>query len=78
VPVAKRAPRPRPLTDRQIAIHTFMLEYQKEHGMPPTLREIGDHFEISSTNGVQDHMRALERKGAVDHRPLVSRGWRAV
>jgi repressor LexA len=27
------------------------------------MREIGKRFEIASTNGVNDHLRAIERKG---------------
>lgn len=33
--------------------------------MPPTMREIGKVMCIRSTNGVADHLRALERKGYI-------------
>ena len=39
-----------------------------DRGYPPTLREIGAHMGIKSTNGVNDHLRALERKGYLRHR----------
>ena len=51
------------LTDRQKQILNFILETSDDRGFPPTIREIGDQMEISSTNGVNDHLKALERKG---------------
>ncbi|MHC5055203.1 MAG: transcriptional repressor LexA [Planctomycetota bacterium] len=52
----------RRLTDRQRAILDWIVGFAQEHGMPPTLREIGRQFGISSP-GVLGHLRALERKG---------------
>ncbi len=52
-----------PLTLRQQAILRFIETQVAELGFPPSLREIGAHFGIKSTNGVSDHLRALERKG---------------
>lgn len=44
-------------------------------GFPPTLREIGREMRITSTNGVNDHLRALERKGMIRIRDgAISRG----
>jgi len=54
-----------PPTERQLEILTFMRAYQQGRGAPPSLREIGEHFGIVSTNGVSDHLRALHRKGLV-------------
>ena len=51
------------LTERQKQILNFILETSDDRGFPPTIREIGDQMEISSTNGVNDHLKALERKG---------------
>jgi repressor LexA len=45
----------------------------RERGYPPTLREIGKHMGIRSTNGVSDHLRALKRKGYLDRTRLKSR-----
>lgn len=66
------------LTARQDEIHTWMMQYQEDHGMPPSLREIAEAFDIRSTNAVSDHLRALERKGRASHREGIARGWRAV
>ena len=52
------------LTPRQKLILDFITDSVKRHGFPPTIREIGDHMGIRSTNGVNDHLKALERKVA--------------
>jgi len=53
------------LTDRQEQILLFIRQFIVKKGYPPTLREIGENFEITSTNGVNDHLLALERKGYI-------------
>ena len=53
------------LTDRQKEVLTFILKETEVRGFPPTIREIGEELEIHSTNGVNDHLKALERKGYV-------------
>ena len=42
--------------------------------MPPTVREIGDKFGISSTNGVRSILAALIKKGYIRRAPRLSRG----
>jgi repressor LexA len=66
------------LTDRQQAILDFITQSIEERGYPPTLREIGEHFGIRSTNGVNDHLRALEKKGHLQREDLKSRALRPV
>src|SRR6476646_6447283 len=44
-----------------------------QRGYPPTLREIGNFMGIRSTNGVNDHLRALERKGYLLREDMKSR-----
>jgi repressor LexA len=51
------------LTDRQMEILRYVARTTVESGFPPTIREIGKEFGISSTNGVNDHLKALEGKG---------------
>ncbi len=51
------------LTDRQLAVLQFIQSHQASQGYPPTIREIGEQLGIKSTNGVNDHLKALERKG---------------
>ena len=57
-----------PLTRRQQQALDFIKASIAEHGWPPTLREIGDHMGIKSTNGVNDHLNALIRKGYLTRR----------
>lgn len=56
-----------PLTNRQAEVLAFVAGYQAEHGLPPTLREIRDHFGIKSPNGVNETLKQLVRKGAMRH-----------
>ena len=51
------------LTRKQRLILDYIVHACNENGYPPTIREIGAHFGIRSTNGVNDHLKALERKG---------------
>ncbi len=51
------------LTDRQKEILQFIVRGSEDRGFPPTIREIGEEMDIRSTNGVNDHLKALERKG---------------
>jgi repressor LexA len=68
------------LTDRQRQVYDFIRRSIDERGYPPTLREIGSQMQppISSTNGVNDHLKALERKGWIKREDLKSRALRPV
>ena len=54
------------LTKRQRVILDFIIENIRDHGYPPTIAEIGAEFSIASTNGVNDHLLALEKKGYIE------------
>ncbi len=62
------------MTARQEEIYEYIKKYSKENRMPPTVREIGTHFEISSTNGVRSILAALIKKGYINRSPRLSRG----
>lgn len=62
------------LTARQTQVLAFLRAHQKEHGKPPTLKEIGDALAIRSTNGVHKLLVALEKKGHLRRIPHESRG----
>ena len=64
------------LTDRQQQVLHYIRQSITERGYPPTLREIGAHMGIRSTNGVNDHLRALERKGYLTREDMKSRALR--
>jgi repressor LexA len=61
------------LTDRQKAILEFIRESIKQRGFPPSIREISAQFAISSTQGVQRHLEALEKKGYIRKDPRAAR-----
>lgn len=55
------------LTKAQKAILQFIVEYTREHGYPPTLREIQQHSgTVKSLRGVAIHLDALQRKGYIE------------
>jgi len=66
------------LTHRQSEILDFIRDYLVERGMPPTIEEIREAIGVRSANGIRDHLRALEKKGAIELVSGVSRGIRVV
>ena len=62
------------LTSRQQAIYDFIAGIIHGRGAPPTIREIMEQFDISSTNGVRTTLAALEKKGHIRRHPRLSRG----
>jgi len=64
------------LTRRQTEILELLRAHLEETGFPPTRAEIAAHFGFSSPNAAEDHLRALERKGAIEILPGASRGLR--
>ncbi len=61
------------LTDRQLEVLRFIARQIGDLGYPPTIREIGEALDIRSTNGVNDHLKALEKKGYLTRDPVKSR-----
>ena len=53
------------LTPRQKEIYDFLLKTIRDKGYAPSIPEIGSKFKIASTNGVADHLKALEKKGYI-------------
>lgn len=66
------------LTKRQAQTLDYIRQSIEDRGYPPTLREIGEVMGIRSTNGVNDHLRALERKGYLRREDMKSRALRLV
>jgi len=64
------------LTQRQEMVLQYIQSSITDRGYPPTLREIGNFMGIRSTNGVNDHLRALERKGYLTREDMKSRALR--
>ena len=61
------------LTSRQREVYSFIREKIHGRGYGPTVREIGEAFDIRSPNGVMCHLKALERKGLITREPNRSR-----
>ena len=64
------------LTSRQQQILLLIQNVIKDTGMPPTRAEIAEALGFRSVNAAEEHLRALERKGAVELLPGTSRGIR--
>jgi len=60
------------LTARQQEVLEFIESYMQHHGIPPSVREIGERFKIYP-RAAHDHLRALERKGVIQRMPYKSR-----
>jgi repressor LexA len=61
------------LTTRQREVFEFIRSLITGRGYGPTVREIGEEFNISSPNGVMCHLKALEKKGLITREPNMSR-----
>lgn len=64
------------LTSRQIEILRMIEAHVEESGFPPTRAEICTAMGFSSPNAAETHLRALERKGAIEMTSGASRGIR--
>lgn len=62
------------ITPKQQSVLKLIGNYIRRNGYPPTIREVSDHLGINSTNGANDHLKALEKKGYIRRSPGVSRG----
>ena len=62
------------VNDKARSILTFIQRFTRDKGYPPTIREIGEAFEISSTNGVRYYLNLLEKNGHLKRRGKISRG----
>lgn len=67
----------RELTSRQRDVLDFIRQFAERHGVPPTVREIGEKFRVTP-RAAFDHLRALERKGMLQRRTSAGRTSRAL
>jgi repressor LexA len=58
-----------PLTGRQQKVLDFIRKHHRKTGFPPTSREIQSQFGFRSQTAAMNHLRALERKGAIQRTP---------
>ena len=62
------------LTPTQERVVVFITNFRDENSIPPTVREIADHFGYKSTNAVRQHLRLIEQKGRLRLWPNKARG----
>lgn len=62
------------MNDRATDILGYLQSFSRDHGYPPTIREIGEAFGITSTNGVRYYLQMLERAGHLKRTSKLSRG----
>src|SRR6476659_1804590 len=62
------------LTDRQSEILRLIRELTEVSGFPPTRAEIAERMGFKSVNAAEQHLRALEKKGAIEISAGSSRG----
>ena len=65
------------MTARQREVLEFMRIFGERHGVPPTVREIGERFHFTA-RAAFDHLRALERKGMLERRVTGKRASRTL
>lgn len=66
------------LGERHQKILDFIASYQREHKHPPSIREIGEYCDISSTSVVNYYLDQLEKSGHIERDRKISRGMRLI
>ena len=61
------------LTDKQLTILNFVVEYRKKHAKCPAIREIMDGLGYKSTSGIFTHIEALQHKQYIVKKPYTKR-----
>src|SRR5690606_42127660 len=65
-----------PLSPKQLEVLAFIRRFMEERGWPPTRGEIAAGLGLKNRQGIDQHLRALEQKGAIELTPGISRGIR--
>ena len=64
------------MTPRQRQILQFILQHIESRGYPPTVREIGEAVNLSSSSTVHAHLRSLEGAGLIQRDAVLTRAIR--
>jgi repressor LexA len=67
---------PHPLSPRQQQILRLISQFMKRHGLPPTRADLARALRLRNRQGIDQHLRALERKGYLRLEPGIARGIR--
>src|SRR4051812_5532586 len=65
-----------PLSPKQLEVLEFIRAFIREHHSPPTRGEIAEGLGLKNRQGIDQHLRALEMKGAIELISGISRGIR--
>jgi repressor LexA len=64
------------LTPKQLEVLAFIRRFMERGGLPPTRGEIAEGLRLKNRQGIDQHLRALAAKGAIELIPGISRGIR--
>jgi repressor LexA len=64
------------LSQRQRQILQYIVAHTEAHGYPPTVREIGEAVDLSSSSSVHAHLCALEQAGHICRDAVLTRAIR--
>lgn len=56
------------LNEKQNTIYDYICDYLKEHGFPPTVREIAKMAGLSSPSSAHHYLKQLEEKGYIQRK----------
>jgi len=61
------------LSKRHVLILKFLAKFQEENGYSPSIREIGESIDVTSTSLVDYYLKQLEEKGYISREQHISR-----
>ena len=64
------------LSPKQLEVLAFIRHFMATHAFPPTRGEIAEGLKLKNRQGIDQHLRALHNKGAIELLPGISRGIR--
>lgn len=67
---------PQPLSEIERRVLDYLVEYLRTNTYQPSIREIGQRFQIKSTKTVSELLQSLANKGWIERDPSRSRGVR--
>ena len=77
-PPKEGKPKVRELTGRQTEVLTWIKDYLREHGYPPSRAELANGLGLSDASSVTGHLNALADHGWIELRPKIGRGIRVL
>lgn len=64
------------LTPRQKSVLVYIIDYQRQHAISPTVREIAKYLGLTSPGGIHRVLNVLKDKGYLKADELKKRSWR--